>query len=108
MAALANAQMACHCRLAADLDKILEDCRAGDADLRHDDAAASELNVVADLNQVIDARSGSDDGVAGRSAVDRGVGANLYIVLHDHTAKLRDTQEARLGCGKAEALLTDS
>lgn len=63
---------------------------------------------MADLHQVIDARAGTDDGVAGRPPVDCGVGTNLHVVFHDHTTKLWDTEEPRLRRGEAEALLTDS
>src|SRR5690349_9640843 len=97
-----------HGRLATHLHEILQDRRTGNANLRHNHATAAELNIMADLHQVIDARAGTHDGVAGRSPVDRGVGADLHIIFHDHTAELWDTEEAGLRCGKAEAFLTDS
>jgi hypothetical protein len=49
----------------------------GDTDLRHNHAGAAKLNVMTDLHEVIDARAGADDGVAGRSSVDRRVGVRL-------------------------------
>lgn len=62
---------------------------------------------MADLHQVIDARASADDGVASRSPVDRGAGANLHVVFDDDTTKLRDTEKTRLGGGEAEARLTN-
>ena len=107
LAALADAQMPRHRRLTADLYEVLEDRGARDAHLGHDDAAASEPDVVADLNQVIDACAGTDDGVARRSSVDGRIGTDLHIVLHDHPPKLRNAQEPGLRGGEAEPLLAD-
>lgn len=95
-------------RLTTDLNEIPKDRRAADADLRHDHAAVSNANVVGDLHQITDARSGSNNGIAGRSSVDCGIGANFHVVLHDDVPKLRDTEKARFGRGKAETFLTDS
>jgi hypothetical protein len=63
LGALADAQMPRHCRLAAHLHEVLERRRAGDADLGHDHAATPEANIVADLNEVIDASPRANDGV---------------------------------------------
>jgi hypothetical protein len=101
LAALTNVQMARHCRLATDLDKILNDRRTGNSHLRHNHTAASKANVMTYLDQVIDPRSGTDDGVAGRSSVDRGVGADLNVVLQDHASKLWNAQEPSLRGGEA-------
>ena len=60
-----------------------------------------------DLHKVIDARTGTYDGVAGRSAIDGRVGADFHVVFNKHSAKLRDAEKACLGCGEAEALLAD-
>lgn len=59
LAALANAQMACHRRLASDLDEILENGRSGDTHLRHNHAAPSDADIVADVRQVVDPRTGA-------------------------------------------------
>src|ERR1700761_6089338 len=96
-----------HGSLAADLDKILEDCRAGYTDLRYNHTAASNSNVVADLHEIINSGSGTDNGVARRSPVDRAVGPDLHVVLDDDTTKLRNAEKARLGRGEAEALLAN-
>jgi len=45
-----------HAGLGADLNEVLQNRRVGGADLRHNNAAASNANIVADLHQVIDAR----------------------------------------------------
>jgi len=108
LAALSNAQMTRHGRLTTNLNEILQDSRASDADLRYDYAAASKPDVVANLRQIIDAGPGSDDRVAGRTSIDRGVGAYFHVVLYDHATKLRNTEKACFGGGEAVTLLTDS
>ena len=42
-----------------------------------------------------------------RSSVDRRIGADLHIVLHDHASQLRNAQEPGLRGSEAEALLPD-
>src|SRR3954452_23644004 len=54
LAALTDAQMPRHRRLTADLHEVLEDRGPRDANLRHDDTAAPEPDIVADLDQIID------------------------------------------------------
>ena len=62
---------------------------------------------MADLDEVIEPRAGSDDRVAGRAAIDRSVGADLDVVLDDHATELRHREESRLGRGEAETFLAD-
>jgi hypothetical protein len=107
LAALADAQMPRHRRLTADLHEILENRRPRDADLRHNDTAASESHVVADLDQIIDPGSGADDGVVCRASVYGRIGTHFHIIFHDHPPELRDAQEPGLRGGEAEAFLTD-
>ena len=98
--ATTDAQVPRHRGLAADLDEILEHGRSGDPYLGHDDAAASQLNIVADLDQVIEARAGANDRVPRRSPVDRGIRADFHVVPHNDASKLRDAQETGLGEAK--------
>jgi len=65
-----------HGRLAADLNEIFDGRRAGDADLRHDHAAWTKADIVADLHQVIDACPSPDHGGSGPSTVYGRVGAD--------------------------------
>jgi hypothetical protein len=44
------------------------------------------FDVVADLDEVIDLGAFTDHRVARRASVDTGSGADLHIVLNDHTA----------------------
>ena len=69
LAPLINPQMTGHCRLTTDLHNILQDRRTGYSNLRNNHVTAAELNIMADLHQVIDARVDSDDGVDPRSIV---------------------------------------
>jgi hypothetical protein len=105
--ALTDAQMSSHCSLAADLNEILQYCGTGDPNLCDDDAATSQTDIVSDLNQIIEPRAGTDDGVMRGSSVDGGIGANLHIVSDDDAAELRDTQKSRFGGGEAEAFLAN-
>lgn len=47
-------------------------------------------DVVGDLNEVIDLAASSDNGRAKRAAVDRHVGSNFHVIVHDHLPDLRD------------------
>ena len=57
-------------------------------------------DVVRDLHEIVDLGALADDGVAGRAAVDRGVGADLDVVLNDDAAGLRDFLMALRGDGR--------
>ena len=62
--------------------------RARDADLRHQQRVLADHHVVADLHQVVDLGPAPHDRVAEGGAVDRGVGADLDVVLDQHAAHL--------------------
>ena len=101
-------QMARQARLASDHDVVFQDRGTGNAGLRNDHAAASEAHVVRDLHQIVEARAGADDRVLQRSAIDRGVGADLDIVLDDHAAELRHAEHAGGRDRETEAVLSDA
>ena len=61
-----------------------------------------------DLHQVVDLGALADHRVADRAAVDRGVGADLDVVLDDDAADLRDLAVAARAQQIAEAVLTDA
>ena len=107
LTAATDAQMSRHCGLAADLNEVFKDRRSCNPNLRHDDAATSELNIVADLDQVIDAGAGADDGIPRRPSVDRGICTDFHVVLQYHAPELRDAQEAGFRDGEAEAFLAN-
>ena len=67
------------------------------------------LTLWRDLHQIVDLGALADDGVADRAAVDRGVGADLDVVLDDDAADLRHLRDARAAPGTiAEAVLADA
>ena len=49
----------------------------------NDQAMPANGNVVSDLHEVVDLGALADDGIAGGAAVDRGIGANLDLILDD-------------------------
>ena len=76
----------------------------GDADLGHDQTVFSNLNIVSDVNQIIDFRSGSDARFAGGRAIHGDIGADLDVVFHDHSADLRNLVVDAALRGKAVAV----
>src|SRR5436190_20993825 len=80
---------------------------AGDAALRDQDAVPADHTVVADLHEVIDLGPLADHGVAAAAAVDRGVDADLDVVLHDDAAELRHLDVAVRARLIAEAVVSD-
>jgi hypothetical protein len=96
-----------HAGLPPDLDEVPKDGRARNTDLGHDDATAAKDDVVSNLHKIIEPRTGADHRVSRRSSIDRGIGANLDIILEDHPAELRSSQEPGLGEGKSKSFLPD-
>ena len=69
--------------------------------------ALSNPDVVRDLHQIIDPCPGTDHRVVDRAPVDRGIGADLDIVLDHHAAELRHRMEALRRDREPEAFLTN-
>ncbi len=70
---------------------IIADFRAaGDADLGTNDAMFSNHDVVGDHDEIVYLGSLANDGAPKARAIHRGVCANFNIILHDHTANLRN------------------
>src|SRR5260221_3130260 len=104
----ADRQMVGDADLAAHHDTIADHRAAGDADLAADDALSAKPHVVADMDEVIEHRTGTNHGIAGGAAIDRAVGADLDAVLDDDATELQHAHEA-LGTGDvAEALAADA
>ena len=108
LGAHADPHMALHGNLAADSDVILDGRGTGNADLGDDDAMPPDHHVVGDLDQVIDLRPLADHRIPARAAVDGGVGADLHVVLDDHSPDLRHLQMPLRSHGEAEAVLADA
>ena len=66
--------------LAREDHAVLDARRAGDADLRHDQAQRADPHVVPDVHEVVDLRAGADHGVVDAAAIDRRVRADLDVV----------------------------
>src|SRR5262245_50611431 len=105
--AVADREMVREADLPSGDDAAAEPTRAGDADLRHDDRVLTDLDVVADLHEVVDLRAATDDGPAQHGAVDRGVGADVHVVLDHDDADLRDLAMPGTVEGVAEPVATD-
>src|SRR5262245_58906384 len=99
--------MAMDHRRAADGD-VPPDVRAArDANAAGDGAVRADAHVVADLNLVVELDALLDHGVVERTAVDRGVGADLDVVADAHRADLRDLHPAAFVARDAEAVGAD-
>ena len=61
----------------------------GDSDLRDDDGMFADHHVVRDLHEVINLDALLNPGAAKTRAVDRGIGANLDVIIDLHDANLR-------------------
>src|SRR5262245_16058183 len=77
-----DADLPCDHHVVADLSA------PRDTDLGDDDAVRANLDVVADLDEVVDLRARADPRRAGGGAVDRHVGADLHVVVHDDVPDL--------------------
>src|SRR5207248_1270767 len=100
-------------RVSADPDlssenrPVFDHHRSGHANLRHDQTEATHTHVMRDVNEVVDLCPGADHGVADAAAIDRGVGANLDVVLDDAPADMRDSLVLVVPVDVAEAIAAD-
>jgi hypothetical protein len=62
---------------------------------------------VSDLHEVIEAGAGTDYGIAGRSSVNRRIGADFDVVFENNAPKLGNGQKAILGGCKPKPFLPD-
>jgi hypothetical protein len=66
--------------LSAQRASVLDDDRAGEADLRREQTILADAAVVRDVDEVVDLGAGADERVADAPAVDCRVGADLDVV----------------------------
>src|SRR2546422_2248028 len=85
-------------------DAAADPARPRDSHLGHDDRVLTDLDVVADLHQVVDLGPAADDRLPERGAVDRRVRPNFDVVLDQHRAHLRDLPVRFAVEGVAEAV----
>src|SRR5262249_11685761 len=102
-----NRHVVGHASFAAHDNAILDRGAARDADLRGQQAMASDRDVVRDLDEIVDLAALADDGVANRAPVDRAVRPDLDVVLDDDPPDLGDLVGAAGAAAKAEASLPD-
>jgi hypothetical protein len=93
-----------HAHLAGQDHPTAQARGAGDADLGDQQRVLAHLDVVADLHEVVDLAPSSHDGIAEGRAVDRGVGADLHVVLDQHAPHLGDLAMLLAVEGEAEAV----
>src|SRR5262245_43449364 len=105
--ACSDGQMVGHASLATHDDTVLDRAAARDADLGGQEAVTPDRHVVSDLDKIVDLGSLPDYGVPDGAAVDRGIGADLDVVLDDHTPDLRDLVGSARPAHKPEAVLSD-
>src|SRR5215468_9288285 len=74
--------------LAGQDGPVADPARSRDPDLRDEDHVFADLGVVPDLHEVVDLAAPPDDGIAECCAVDRGVRADLDVVLDPEPAHL--------------------
>lgn len=84
--ATSNGNVASERSLAADLNEVLQHRRPGNTNLRHDDTALAQADVVTDLHQIIEARARTNHRVPHRAPVDGGVRTYFDVVLDQHPA----------------------
>ena len=72
-----------HADLSREDHVVFDDAAPGDAHLRREQDTAANRHAVADLHEVVDLGAGTNAGLADRGTIDRGVGADLDIVLDD-------------------------
>ena len=94
-------------RLPAHLHEVAQDGRTADSNLGGDHAALPNSDIAAELDEVIDARAGSDARIVERTAVDRRVRADLDVIPDHDPAKLRCRHVATVMKAEAEPLWTD-
>ena len=78
-----NGQVLRDPHLASDQHTLLDRRAAGNARLRRDQTRFTDDDVVCNVHEVVDLGAGVDHGVAPTAAVDRGIGANFYVVVED-------------------------
>jgi hypothetical protein len=105
---IADVQMAGKPSLASDHNEIIKPRASRDADLPGKNAAATEDDVVPDLNQVINHRAGPDNRIVPRSPVDRSISADVNIVADQNAPELWDFDRCFRVGSEPEPLLTDT
>ena len=87
-----------HADLSREDHVVFDDAAPGDAHLRREQDTAANRHAVADLHEVVDLGAGTNAGLADRGTIDRGVGADLDIVLDDDVGSLRIFWKKPSGC----------
>ena len=84
-----DVRLLAHSDLAAHHNIVLDDAAARQPGLRGDDDMPSDTAIVADVDQIVEFRSGADRGRAERSPIDANVGPEFHVVAEFNRAELR-------------------
>ena len=103
----AERQMIGYSNTATELNAVAESHGARQADIACDHAATAYIGIVGNLDEIVDLGALADDGVGQGAAIDRGIGADLDVVLDDHPPDMRQPL-GRAGSGhETKTLLAD-
>src|SRR5262245_17270621 len=102
-----NGQVISHAGLAAHNDTVLHRGATRDSDLAREQAVTADRHVVRDVHHIVDLGSLPDHGVADGPPVDGAIGADLDVVLDDHTSHLGNLVGPARPAHKAEAILAN-
>ncbi len=106
--ARSDRQVAGKSRLPADHNKILYFGAPRNTHLADDDAAATDFDVMRELNKIVDLAPRANRRIRSRSPVNRCVRANLDIMPDKDTPQLRHFQVAGLIRRKAKPILANA
>ena len=104
----ADLEMAGYSGLTTDHDKISYFRAPGYTCLRSDNTTPANTYIMGYLHQIIYPGSFADNSIRSRAPIDGCIGANLAIILYDHSAKLRHFDKACGIRGKTKSILPNS
>src|SRR5690606_36729487 len=85
---ISDIDMAYNSHLATNHIPVTNSCRACNSGLRRNHIIFSDVHIMSNLDQVIDFRTASDDGITDGTTVYGAVGANFNIVFNNHITQL--------------------
>ncbi len=68
----------------------------------------NDLNIMADLHEIIDLGPLTDNRIAVGATINRRIGTNIHIILQDHTTNLRHLEMPLRPHGESKSVLSDS
>ena len=89
-------------------DIVAKGAAAGNSGLGNDDAAATKLVVMSNLNQIINSATVADDRIIQSTAIHARIGADFNVIADNHPSQLWDPLMAPLNHHKAKTVQTDA